>query len=161
MTLLERLRTRRVRILVQFVAAVAVAVAVGLAFVDNAVARAVGAALLGAVLLVVVKLAVVAIQGTAAAQAGVAAVSRRQRPAPSDLGAIEAAHADLRAAHEELLARCRALETELAGQRDVVETLRSLSRRVEPTVAETAVLQHEVTYLRETLERIQRTNGSG
>ncbi|MDW3220455.1 MAG: hypothetical protein R8F63_17740 [Acidimicrobiales bacterium] len=148
---IDRMRTRNVRAVLQIGAAAGVVAAVGLAFVDDDLARAGAVALLGGVILVVLKASMVAAQAAATVRPVAAAP-----PAASPTEVRE-----LRAEHEALLAEHRQSQAEIVELRDRLETVTSLARRIEPSVAESATLRHEMTYLRETVERLDRTNGSG
>ncbi|GJM37528.1 MAG: hypothetical protein DHS20C19_08950 [Acidimicrobiales bacterium] len=155
---IDRMRTRRVRAILQIGAATAVVAAVGLAFVDDDLARAGAVALLGGVLLVVLKATMMAGQAAATSRHG---LDRVTAASPVEVRSLQAAHDALRSEHDALLADHYASQTEVAELRARIETLASLARRVEPSVADNASLRHEMTYLRETVERLDRAAGSG
>lgn len=138
----ERLLERKWRSALQLAAAMVVAAASVVALLDSAAMRAVSVLLIGVLALVGLKVSLVGFQR-------VARVERRAtaQVAEPPTDSISADEVD-------------GMKAMIAELRAEVATLATLTRRNEPALAEFATLRHEVTYLRETLSRLDRSNGS-
>lgn len=140
-----QLSGRRARAAAQLIALVGVAAAVGLATVDNGLARAGSALVLGCLVLVALKIGLVALQR----QNSSPPVIRVEASTLSDdVAGVAAIANEARSEVERLASTIDPLSEELAHQE-------SLSRRSEPVVAEFVTLRHEVTYLREAVDRLR------
>ena len=125
----EQLQIRRTRALFQILITAFLVGAVGLAAVEHAGARAVSAGLLGVLLLVVLKLTLIT---------------------------FCASQFSSEVAAEPPVAELTSTEPHMADSPEDPTALVSLVRRLEDAIAETVVLRHEVTYLRETIELLHR-----
>jgi len=148
------LTTRRARAGAQLGALLVVAIAVALASLDDAAARAVAALLLGGLALVSLKLGLVALQRHHQHQ--------QPRPVMAVDGATSGELVTLRSEVDQIRLRISDVVEQVDRLASSVDPLvdeishqRGLSRRTEPAIAEFSTLRHEVLYLREAVDRLR------
>jgi hypothetical protein len=125
---------------IQLLAIIGVVVAAAVAAFDSAAARVVSVVLIGLIAVVALKLALVSL-------------SLQQRlGVGTDRRSVAASSDEL----HELQSRIAEFSTRAQMLTDEVEPMVTLTRRTEPAIAELATLRHEVLYLREAVDRIER-----
>jgi hypothetical protein len=142
----SRLTGRRARLLVQAATMVAVLAAVALAWVEEPLARAAAAVLLGGVATAGVKLGLVGLQRLAAVPVSTPQV---------DLSATQRDIAEVRARVVDTIGAVDRLSADIEPLGERVDHQAMLAARTEPAIAEFATLRHEVLYLREAIERLR------
>lgn len=150
--LINRLTTRTTRAAIQVAAAVMILVAVGVALIDHTATRALSTALIGVVALLGVKLGLIASIAAKRSLVGVEANSQLNAQMEDLTRQVDHFRPQVREATAELTR----IASETSGLSAEMEPMSMLIRRTEASIAEFSTLRHEVTYLRETVDRLAR-----